>query len=240
VRRLSHGTTIHGQQFLDELGKTPESLAYYHPNGPMGQGVLSQGGEARIGIVGLGVGALACHATERQKWTFFEIDGEVDRIARDPALFSYMSQCGAAMPTILGDARLELARAADLSFDLLIIDAFSSDAIPIHLMTVEALELYRARLAPDGVLMFHVTNRFFHLSPVLGRAASDLGMTARIRVRTDEGELPLARGEANSVVVALSPNPGLFAGDSRWKPLADDGGARWTDDHASLLSVLRF
>jgi spermidine synthase len=184
------------------------------------------------------VGALACHARAGQDWTFFEIDAEVDRIARDPKLFDYMDQCGRAMPTLLGDARLVLEGGTDLTFDLLIVDAFSSDAIPIHLMTVEALALYRARLAPDGLIVFHVTNRFFDLPPVLARAARRLGLEAAIRTRTAPGEEELAPGEANSVVVALSPSGRPFADDPRWQVLTAGPGQPWTDDHASLLTVL--
>ncbi|MEM7058032.1 MAG: fused MFS/spermidine synthase [Pseudomonadota bacterium] len=235
VRSLTHGTTIHGTQYLKDLGQVPEVLSYYHRNGPMAQVVQAAAPDARIGIVGLGVGALACFQKPGQAWTFYEIDAAIDDIARDPDLFSYMDQCGRDMPTVLGDARIKLAL-SDKTFDVLLIDAFSSDAIPLHLVTVEAVDVYQDRLADDGVLLFHISNRFFNLDPVLARVAKATGLNAFVQRRGGSKEKPLAEGENPSVVVAMSKSAEPIS--ALWVPLTADGQEPWTDDHASLLSAL--
>ena len=241
-RHLTHGTTQHGLQFLDDLGKRPRILGYYHPNSPLGQIFRSStaGPEARVGVVGLGVGTLSCYAQPDQKWRFYEIDQLVDQIARNPELFSYLDQCADDAPTILGDARLMLAQDPAALFDILVIDAYSSDAIPIHLITVEALALYRSKLGPDGVLALHITNRFYKLAPLLANAARELGMRALVQYRQGTAENPIAEGEAPSQVVLMSPDPaalGVFANDPRWRELNPQGDQIWTDDHSNLLAA---
>ena len=124
-----------------------------------------------MAVVGLGVGSLASYAGPAQRWTFYEIDPAVERIARDPSYFTYLEDCGARCQVMIGDARLSLARARPQQFGLIILDAFSSDAIPIHLLTREAMELYLSRLAPGGVIALHISNLHLSLSPVLGRVA---------------------------------------------------------------------
>ena len=240
LRLLTHGTTMHGQQFMSEPGSRPTPLAYYHAAGPLAQGIKLQSQEARIGVIGLGAGSLACHARRGQTWTFFEIDPVVDRIARDPNLFAFLDRCGDGMETVIGDARVTLRRHRDLKFDLLIIDAFVSDAIPIHLITVEAFEMYRERLAPGGVILVHATNRFFDVPRLVARAAARAHLTAVIRIRSRAYEGPLEAGETASVVVALSNGPSPFARDRRWHELKANLGPVWTDDHADLLSALRW
>lgn len=243
LRALTHGSTTHGLEFIEDLGGKPRILSYYHPNSPLGQVMQSDSvsSQARIGVVGLGVGALGCYSRPGQQWLFFEIDSLVDDIARDPVLFSYMNECAAATPTIIGDARLSLERAAAESFDILVIDAYSSDAIPVHLMTLEALELYRSRLAPDGILALHISNRFYELAPILGNAAAAMGLDALEQTRLGTDALPIAEGETASQVVLMSRGPGAlsaFASDPRWRPLRSDGRPAWTDDHASLLDAM--
>jgi hypothetical protein len=242
LRQLTHGTTQHGLQFLDDLGKRPRILSYYHPNSPLGQIFRSRaiGPEARVGVVGLGVGALSCYAKPGQKWRFYEIDQLVDDIARNPKLFSYLDQCAGNVPTILGDARLMLARDPGAYFDVLVIDAYSSDAIPIHLITVEALALYRSRLGPNGVLALHITNRFYKLAPLLANAARELGMQALVQDRQGTPEHPLPKGEAHSQVVLMASEPTAleeFANNPKWRELNPQGDQIWTDDHANLLAA---
>ncbi|MHA1528640.1 MAG: fused MFS/spermidine synthase [Alphaproteobacteria bacterium] len=243
LRQLTHGTTQHGLQFLDDLGKRPRILSYYHPNSPLGQIFRSGavGPQARVGIVGLGVGALSCYGETGQDWRFYEIDRLVDDIARNPAFFSYMENCAGDAPTILGDARLTLARETDTLFDILVIDAFSSDAIPIHLITIEALALYRSRLTPGGLLALHISNRYFELSPILANAARELGLRALDQKRLGTAANPLAPGETGSNVVLMSPDPkalDLFANDPNWHELKANGRRVWTDDHANLFWAL--
>jgi hypothetical protein len=241
-RMLVHGSTVHGVEFVADLGTRPRILGYYHPNAPLGQILRSGaiGPRARIGVVGLGVGALSCYSRPGQSWRFYEIDGLIDRIARDPALFSYMEHCAGDTPTILGDARLTLAHESGAPFDLLVIDAYSSDAIPIHLMTVEALALYRSRLAPNGLLALHTSSRYYKLAPLLANAASVLGLRTLIQTRLGTADDPIVLGESPSEVVLMSRDSKAleeFANDSRWRELKPNGERIWTDDHANLLAA---
>ena len=155
-----------------------EALTYYHATGPFGQAWhgLSRASSGRdVAVVGLGVGTLATYARADQRWTFFEIDPVIERIARNPAYFSFMETCGDRCRVIAGDARVSLGRVPAHGYDLLVLDAFSSDSIPIHLMTREALSLYVSRLAPGGVLVMHVSNRHLHLAPIAARLATSQG-----------------------------------------------------------------
>lgn len=243
LRTYSNGTTIHGAQRLEEIGQRPTPLYYYHPNGPLAQ-VLATETAAKakaIGVVGLGIGAMSCYIRPGQDWHFYEIDQKVVDIALDPRLFDFMTQCGQASALHLGDARIVLQGQTDQKFDLLVIDAYSSDAIPVHLATLEATELYMDRLNQDGMLLFHISNRFYDLSLPLAALASELGLEARIWVRNPSGA-DLARGDAPSTVVALARTVeglGEVGQDPRWVPLPAPTIPVWTDDHADLLSALR-
>ena len=243
LRLYGNGTTIHGaQRVSDDAAQRPEPLYYYHPNGPMAQVLTSARGRAArdIGIVGLGVGSLVCYHQPGQIWQFYEIDRMVDDIARNPALFNFMSNCAGDAPTHLGDARVVLAGQSGLHYDILVIDAYSSDSVPVHLTTLEAIELYMERLAPGGVLVFHISNRYYDISRPLARAAEALGLTAH--KQHYRGNAKLDPGDSASTVVMLSRSPEAFgdlADDPRWTPLHSDGGPVWTDDYANLLSILR-
>ena len=196
--------------------------------------------QARIGIVGLGVGALGCYRQPGQVWHFYEIDAAVDRMARDSGLFDFMRDCSADIPTHIGDARVTLA-GQDLTFDLLMIDAYSSDAIPVHLMTTDAMRIYRQRLAPDGVIAFHISNRFFDLQPVLARIARDLNLQIYSELYTPRPD-ELRPGELPSQVVVLSPGAdGLkkIVGSGGWQPVHADAQAAWSDDYSNVLGALR-
>ena len=235
-----NGTTVHGTQRIAEQGTRPTPLSYYHPTSPMAQ-VLQSGFGAqadRIGVVGLGVGSLACYAQPGQKWDFYEIDEMVDRVARDPALFSYMSQCVPGSETFLGDARVVLA-GQDVRYDVLFLDAYSSDSIPMHLLTREALQLYRDRIEDSGVLVFHITNRYYDISMPLARLADDLGLQAAIQtLAVDDPNIG-----SRSTVLVMSPDADRFdalMADTRWDRLQTDGGAVWTDDFANPLSALKY
>lgn len=240
---LAHGNTKHGAQSLDPQRRR-EPITYYSPSGPIGQIFAERAGRAdlRVGAVGLGVATIACYAEPGQRWTFYEIDPAVARIARDPELFSYLSDCLPDAAIVLGDARLSLANTDD-QYDLLILDAYSSDAIPIHLLTREALELYLERLAPGGVLAFHISNVHLDLEPVVASLAADAGLTALVR---NDQNLTQAEWEADKApsiwaVVARSPSDlGPLGADPRWQPArAPAGTTLWTDDFSSLLGVLR-
>jgi hypothetical protein len=162
---LVHGTTVHGAQRVDSAGWR-QPLTYYHRDEPLGHLFSVLGARPRaIGVVGLGAGSVACYRRPGQRWTFYEIDPLVERIARDERYFHYLAECAPDAAIRSGDARLTLQDAARASYDLLILDAFSSDAIPMHLITREALALYLDKLAPGGVIAWHVSNRNLDLAP---------------------------------------------------------------------------
>ncbi|SLN14333.1 hypothetical protein ROA7450_00265 [Roseovarius albus] len=243
LRRYSNGNTIHGaQRISDDTTERPEPLYYYHANGPMAQILTSDRGKAAqsVGVIGLGVGSLACYQQPGQSWQFYEIDRMVNEIARMPHLFRFMTACAGDAPTHLGDARIVLAGQEGLQYDILIVDAYSSDAVPIHLTTMEAVQLYMDRLKSDGVLVFHISNRHYDIDIPLARSAAALGLEARIQRYAGNAEIDPA--DSSSVVVTLSRTAealGSLESDSRWEPLPGDGGLIWTDDHANVLSILR-
>jgi hypothetical protein len=240
---LVHGTTLHGKQSR-EPDRQQEPLTYYHRSGPFGQAferLPSLSASSEVAVVGLGVGSLASYARDGQVWTFYEIDPAVDRIARDDRYFTFLRDCGARCRVVLGDARLALAGARANQFGLIVLDAFSSDAIPIHLMTREALSLYLTKLSPEGVLAFHISNRHLRLAPVLARLAESHRLTAVgqfQRVTRDED----ATGQSDSEWVLLARDRRYLEslnGDSRWKtPTASPATPLWTDDFSNVLSVL--
>ena len=243
TRLYSNGTTIHGAQRLADLDSDrPMPVTYYHPAAPMGQVMQSDFGQAaeRIGVVGLGVGSLACYATPGQDWHFYEIDAMVDRVARDPALFSFLSSCTPEAPTHLGDARVVLAGQDSLHFDVLVIDAYSSDAVPVHLTTREAMALYRDRLTENGVLVYHVSNRYYDIGLPLARSADALNLAIwRQNQLTPASADP---GYRISDVVMLARDPAMvddLLESGVWTPLASDGGPVWTDDRANPLAILK-
>jgi hypothetical protein len=172
---LKHGTTIHGAQSIDPK-KWRDPLTYFVREGPAGQlfaALHSDPRELSIGIVGLGTGAMACYRRPNDDLTFYEIDASILSVAQDNRYFHYLDECAPDSQTVLGDARLSLAREPDSRFDLLVIDAFSSDSIPVHLITREAIDLYFRKLDNDGVLLIHISNRYVDLEPVLGNLSQE-------------------------------------------------------------------
>lgn len=242
---LVHGMTLHGQQSLDPARRS-EALAYYHRSGPIGQVLHNYAREParRVGAVGLGVGALAAHALPGQAWTYFEIDPAVVQLARDERYFTFLRDSPAALRVVLGDARRSLGAEADAAFDVLVIDAYSSDAIPVHLVTREALALYLRKLAAGGVLAFHISNLHLDLEPVFANLARDAGLVALTRDYTVVAEEERTLGKAGSVWLVMGRRQEDLAAltrDSRWQPSrAAANQAVWTDDYSSLLSVFRW
>ncbi len=243
VRLYTNGTTLHGAQRLADMNSTrPVPTTYYHPSGPMGQVLQSPIGQnaERIGIVGLGVGSLACYANSGQDWHFYEIDAMVDRVARNPNLFTFLSSCTPNAPTHLGDARIVLERQSTLGFDVLVIDAYSSDAVPVHLTTLEAMQLYLDRVNDGGVLMFHISNRYYDIGLPLARSAEALGVRAWRQSQGTPSSDDLAYRISDVVIVAAGAKdvaPILESG--LWHEMKSDGGPIWTDDKANPLSILK-
>lgn len=241
-RSLVHGVTIHGRQSVSDPG-TP--LTYYHPTGPVGQVFQMRAGKEgnlRVALVGLGVGSLAAYGQPGDVYECYEIDPVVIEVARDPKLFTFLSSSSAELTFIEGDARIMLGAAKDAGYDIIVLDAFSSDAIPVHLLTKEAIELYLGTLAPNGVLAFHISNRYLTLSKVLVGACEELGLAGRyasdqpvMDEEREQGKEPsqwffMARDE-DSLRAAL-PRTSLY------EPLTTlERLPAWTDDRSNLLDV---
>lgn len=241
-RMLVHGTTQHGRQSLDpDLRNEP--LSYYHRTGPIGQLFATFSGKARkqhIALVGLGIGTIASYGEKGQQFTFYEIDPAVRRVATDPALFTYLQNCKAHWSIVMGDARLKLEDAQDGAYGLIIVDAFSSDSIPVHLITREAIRLYLSKLDKDGVLAIHISNKYLDLAPVLGRLAQDGKLFSVIR--DDLEDKKVAKYHSTWVLFARERKHlhGL-ASDYRWQPLpVDTDGQVWTDDFSNILTVFKW
>ncbi len=247
ARLLLHGTTIHGIQLLGSPYREREATSYYAPPSGAGQALAAVPrlfGEARIGIIGLGAGALACYVRPGQRWSFYEIDPAVADIARDRSRFTFLSRCQPDVPIVIGDARLTLEAEPAASKDVLVVDAFSSNSIPMHLLTGEAFETYRSKLSANGLLLVHISNRHLNLEPVIAAAASD-GWTARLRYYRPSAEDIARKQHTASMWVAMSPSPATIArleevNPGAWQELEGKAGFRpWTDDYASVLPVLR-
>jgi len=234
------GTTLHGLQFLDE--RRSEPTTYYVKAGPLGQifaGLqerLPDG--AAVGSVGLGVGTVAAYARPTDSMTFFEIDQAVIDLARDTRYFTYLTNAAAPPTIIRGDGRLSLAEQPAASFDLLILDAFSSDAVPSHLLTREAMQLYVRTLRPGGVLAFHLSNRYYDLDPAVGSTARAIGLDALARRYVADPPTPEGLGARSSIWVVAGASgdiDGLV--EQGWtRPVP---GPVLTDDFPDLLRTLR-
>lgn len=248
-RQLTHGTTLHGVQNLTPGGET-EPTSYYARRSGVGHALGSlpvfHDPNAAVGVVGLGTGTLSCYAQPGQDWRFFEIDPAMVRIASNPSLFTFLSRCAPQAKVVLGDARLSLGREPPGRLDLLAVDAFSSDAIPIHLLTREALQVYRRALKPNGLLLVHISNRYLDLEPVLAAAAARDGWHAAafdyMPAAEEEG-----RNLSRSIWVAMTRDAETLmtlrvssAEDAHlWRPLRGRPGfPGWTDDYASILPLL--
>ena len=194
----------------------------------------------KVGVVGLGVGSLACYSLPHQNWQYYEIDPLVVEIARMPEYFRFMDACAGDSPVHLGDGRITLNSQAPQDFDILVIDAYSSDSVPVHLTTDEAIRLYMSHLSQDGVLVFHISNRYYDIHLPLARSAAAQGLIARRQHY--QGNIAEDPGDWASVVVVIAHTRdalGDLVDDPRWVSLVSDGGEIWTDDHADLLSILK-
>jgi len=244
LRSLAHGTTLHGwQSLVPERSREP--LTYYGPGSGvaigMEQAQALYGEHARIGVVGLGTGTLACYSKPGEDFRFFEIDPAVLRLSRN-GTFTFVKQCAPETKVVLGDARIELARMPRGSLDVLAIDAFSSDAIPLHLLTDEAVGVYLDRLGSRGLLLVHISNRFFELEPVLSAIARKRGLAIAKREDNPQDSTYLT----GSTWVAMSRDPAILEAlrkarpDAPWDKLMPPAPKVWTDDHASILPYVRW
>ncbi|AKQ64853.1 hypothetical protein A176_001765 [Myxococcus hansupus] len=243
LRLFQHGSTVHGVESLhpDERG---EPLSYYHRGSPVGR-VLAAGrvGREQVAVVGLGIGSLAAYGRRGESWDFYELDPEVERLARQH--FSLLNTSQAHIRVLTGDARLRIEEAEDRRYDIIVLDAFSSDFVPTHLLTREALDLYLRKLKPDGLLLFHVSSRLFDLIPVLTRLSSELRVQGFVSqnetLTTDE----LATGRSPSVWFAMSPGStaiSILEQELRFQAVNSSPEIlkrrAWTDNYVNLLHAL--
>lgn len=241
VTKLSHGSTLHGAQISDGIHDyIPQT--YYVPESGAGS-VLSKAPEtANIAVVGLGTGSLSCYAKPQQNWTYFEIDPTVIRIAQDTRYFRFIDRCKPDTEFVPGDARISLKQAGNGEFDYLVIDAFSSDSIPIHLLTTEAIALYRKKLTEDGVLLLHISNRYFELAPILARNGADLNYKAfqlHYKATPDDQSQPMAQ---TSLWIAMVNHGDInhLSASNQWERLKPDLNLQpWTDDYSDILATIR-
>jgi hypothetical protein len=244
ARSLYLGTTIHGTQNLT-FGKQCEPLSYFHPSGPVGQifeAYNAKPASPDVAVIGLGTGAMAAYAKKGQRWTMYEINPLVIKLARDTGHFTYLHLCANAPINIVeGDARHTLTQAATGQFGLILMDAFNSDAIPVHLLTQEALDLYLAKLAPGGLLAFQISNRHLDLHPLLANLAQTRKL---ICVGFDDRDENLSLGKEAStwVVMARSREDlGLLGTKFNWQTVPENARVKvWRDDYSNLLQVLRW
>ena len=270
VYTLAHGTTTHGMQFADSA-RRDIPLAYYHRGGPVGEMFRSlplSPFPLRVAVVGLGTGAIAAYGEPGDRFDFYEIDGAMVELAggkpadaadtadasessalsaasaasaEPPSWFTYLRDSPADIRIILGDGRIRMAEAADSTYELILLDAFSSDAVPVHLLTREALAMFVGKLAPEGILGVHLSNRYLSLDRVVAAAAADLGLPALHRVKgTTKEDRP--KGFFGSSWAAIARDSvALEALPPTWLPLEGRRGFRtWTDDYSNVVSVFRW
>jgi hypothetical protein len=245
-RQLTNGSTIHGIQSLDP-NRAREPLSYYYKTGPIGQ-VFSTASIREhlreIAVIGLGAGSLACYAESGRHFTFYEIDPAVETIARNPAYFTFLRDCSREARIVIGDARLSLEDAPAHKYDMVVADAFSSDTVPVHLVTREAIELYLAKLADHGLLAFNISNRYLDLRRVLGAVAQSAGLECIIRDDADLDNYEQSRGKTASVWLLMARTRADFAtlaAEPNWRNLQlRPDSPVWTDDYSTLAGIIHW
>lgn len=238
TRQIIHGTTVHGSQIWPPQER-PTPIYYYHPNGPLGDAMALRAGDWReLGILGLGSGGVAAYGEEGQRMTFYEIDPAIADVALDERYFTYLSATPAQIEVRVGDGRLLIEEEPSDKFDLLMMDAFSSDAVPAHLLTLEAFEIYLDRLARDGVLVVHISNRYLDLEPVVSAAARDLGLAGMVRFDLAPDGAEELRVSSRYVVLAREEATLADLAERGWRPLRPTDRHAWTDDFSDIISLL--
>lgn len=243
-----HGTTIHGAQWFGEDGGKPIPTTYYSPGGPAGdvfKNLSRHQGEQYVAALGMGVGSIACYSAPGRHFDFYEIDRDVVATAENPDYFTYLSRCGSPYSVILGDARRKIAQAPANRYDLIFVDTFSSDNIPVHVMTREAIALYLQKLKPGGAIAINISNRYLDLRPVIQAIANDLSIPVFFKTHKPElvkGEVSsLYGGSAYAVLGRETRDIAYFVESYGWSPYTGEKKVRaWTDDYANILSSMTF
>jgi spermidine synthase len=242
TRELFHGTTLHGAQ-ADDPARRCQPLVYYAPTTPIGQVFASMQAHKtgmRIGAIGMGAGTVAAYTRAGDSLRFFEIDPLVVGMATNPASFTYIHGCARGhIDWVVGDARLTLAREPGNQFDLLLVDAFSSDSVPAHLLTVEAMRGYLAKIKPDGIIIMHLSNRNLELmSPVAGIAQNAGGIALQQAYRPLR-QPSVADPSEDAIIVARNAAALIpYQRDRRWTPAQSHGVRIWTDDYTNLFGAI--
>jgi hypothetical protein len=240
-RFLYHGRVNHGGEIL---GQPRRATTYYTVQGPVGQFFLAASRTrmpmARIAVIGLGTGAIACQAPDDTAIVYFEIDPEVERIARKH--FGSFSECGRHLSVEIGDGRLRLEKHPDGEFDAIVLDAFSGDAIPTHLLTREAIALYLRKLSPTGWLLVHTTNNYLDLGPVLAATVGDLGLSARTIDYPGNSRVDFTFGSTWAVIARQTGHLAAFGqGVINWSTIESSVETTpWTDDYSNLFGAIRW
>ncbi|MBX9775113.1 MAG: fused MFS/spermidine synthase [Xanthobacteraceae bacterium] len=249
-RTLSHGTTLHGgQRILDKQGKPvtgrPQPTMYYYDGSAIAQGMDAvkavKGGPINYAVIGLGTGSLICRSQPGDKATYYEIDALMVRLARDMGMFTFLKECGQDVPIVMGDARLTLADAPDGAYDLIVVDAFTSDAIPIHLLTKEAMAIYKRKLSPNGIVLIHISNRHLELGSVVTGIADANDMVTRISESGDVTEDDSDYKFLGTVTVSARKDEdfGPLAKSQYWELQRPNPRQRvWTDDYSNIVGAL--
>jgi spermidine synthase len=245
---LLHGTTIHGaQKFLNSDGTPvtgrPEPISYYHKDGGIGRAISAvrerKGAPLRVAVIGLGAGTLTCASAPGEQWKFFEIDQSMVDTARDPKYFTYVQNCMPDLKPVMGDARLTFAHEPDGIYDLIIVDAYSSDAIPVHLATQEAMAIYKAKLAPQGAVVMHISNRHLDLAPVVVGIAAANGLKSWHYDEDSNRDSEYIFATDVVVSARQDADVGKLASSDLWEETDPDENLRvWTDDYSNILGAV--
>ena len=245
---LLHGTTIHGaQKFRNNDGTPisgrPEVISYYHKDGGIGQAITAirarKGGPLHVAVIGLGAGTLARASEPGETWKFFEIDQSMVDTARDPRYFTYIRDCAPDLKPVMGDARLTFAREPDGIYDLIIVDAYSSDAIPIHLATEEAMKIYKDKLTPQGAVLMHISNRHLELASVVVGIAEANDLKSWVYDEDSNRDDEYIFGTSVVVSAREEADVGQLASSAQWELTEPDQNQRvWTDDYCNVLGAV--
>jgi SAM-dependent methyltransferase len=238
ARKLLHGDTMHGVESVNPQ-MSGEPLSYYHPSGPVGDAMslLESRADQRIGVVGLGTGTMAAYGGAHRHVTFFDVDPQVEWIAR--RFFTYLRRCGGHCDVVIGDGRIGIAQQPDRHFDFVMLDAFSSDSIPAHLVSREAIQLYVSKLKPDGFLLFHVSNRYLDVQNLVAAVLADSSLTALVRIDRDEAA-PGKVGSDYVIAARRIEDLGGIVHNVNWQQPAPNAVKPWTDDYSNILALIKW
>jgi hypothetical protein len=243
-RWFYHGTTQHGGQWRFSPAARRIPRLYFYPNSPIGQvfaAFKDTPKKKHVAVCGLGAGTLACYCEPGEEFTFFEIDRAVERVAR--GYFTYLEDCRGDCRVVLGDARLAMRDELDHSFGIIVLDAFSSDALPVHLLTREAIALYLSKLTPDGVIAVNISNKYLDLEPVVHGVAAANGLVSRVQYDVALDPADIRQGKYGSIWMVLARDPqhlGPLRNNPRWLPEGTPGRIVWSDDYSNIAGLIRW